>query len=263
MRGRTKLISIAAILSVMFVTSVIFSSGAVKVSSLSLFSTPVYPDATTNVFVTPSAIVKDYVLDPGYQVGNLLQVHVNITDAVDLFSYQVNVTWSTSMLNFTRIVAYGDFLARTSSPYTTSRIDPTWIASNVTGFASIAETILGDVTGITGSGRLFTIEFLIIGYGSATIGISSAGALPTMLLDSTGATASFTTASCYFRNALRGDATMNRIVDVVDLSRVLYHRTGPPAGPGGYNRDADINDNGIIDVVDMSLVLANRGRTAP
>jgi len=247
----------------MFVTSVIFSSGALNVSSLSLFSTPVYPDATTNVFVTPSAIVKDYVLDPGYQVGNLLQVHVNITDAVDLFSYQVNVTWSTSMLNFTRIVAYGDFLDRTGSPYGTSRIEPTWTASNVTGFASIAETVLGDVAGITGSGRLFTIEFLIRGYGSATIGISSAGTLPTMLLDSTGATITFTTASCYFRNALKGDATLNKIVDSADISRIIYHRNGPPPGPGGYNRDADINDNGIIDSADISLVIANRGRTAP
>ncbi len=72
-----------------------------------------------------------------------------------------------------------------------------------------------------------------------------------------------TAIDAYFRNAITGDATLNGIVDTADISKVIYHRTGPPSGPGGYNRDADINDNGVIDTADISLVIANRGRTVP
>ena len=55
----------------------------------------------------------------------------------------------------------------------------------------------------------------------------------------------------------------SNIVDTADISKVIFHRTGPPAGPGGYNRDADINDNTVIDTADISLVIANRGRSTP
>jgi hypothetical protein len=67
----------------------------------------------------------------------------------------------------------------------------------------------------------------------------------------------------YFRNAITGDATLNKIVDTADIGRVIYHRTGPPSGPRGYNRDVDINDNRVIDTADISLVIANRGRSTP
>jgi hypothetical protein len=117
MRGRTKLISLAATLMVIFVSSVVFSSGIFNARSMSLFSTPIFPDQTPNVYVDPDTIIVDYINDPGYQVGDFLPVNVNISDAADIFSYQINVTWTTSMLNFTRIVTYGDFLAGTSSPY--------------------------------------------------------------------------------------------------------------------------------------------------
>src|SRR3989304_8574674 len=147
------------------------------VPPFSLFSTPIVPNQVPTVYVDPATIIMDYVNDPGFQIGDLLQVSVNITDATDVFSYQVNVTWTTSMLNFTRVVSYGDFLAQTGSPYGTSRIEPTFIASNATGSASVAETILGDVAGVGGGGRLFTLEFLILDYGCANITISSGGDL--------------------------------------------------------------------------------------
>lgn len=263
MRGRVRLISIVAILTVVLVVSAVFASGVVNPSKFTI-NTIVQPNNPgTTVFVTPSAIIKDYINNPGYQIGNKFTVAINITEATDLFTYQLNVTWNKAILNFTKITAYGDFLARTSSPDGTSRTVPIYGGSNASGYGWMAETILGNYPGITGAGRLVTIEFQVVGYGSTYIDLSTTGSLPTMLLNSAGNALTFTTGSCYFRNALIGDATLNKIVDVADLSRILFHRTGPPAGPGGYNRDADINDNGIIDVADMSIVLANRGRSTP
>jgi len=262
MRGRTKVISLAAILTVIFVSSVIFSSGAFNVSNSSLFSTPVYPDATPNVFITPSTIIKDYVNNPGYQVGNKFQVSVNITDVTDMFSYQVNVTWTKTMFNFTRLVSYGDFLARTGSSYGTSRIEPTLIASNATGYASIAETILGDVGGITGNGRLFTIEFVILKYGCGTINIGTGGSLPTLLLNSAGAPLGYITANGYFKNKLFGDSNGDKTVNVLDMGTLSGRWTGVP-GAQPYSRDVDNNDDGVINVLDMGVTSGNWGRTVP
>ena len=264
MRGRTKLISLAAILAVIFVSSAVFASGAFDVSNMSLFSTPIYPDQTPNVFVDPYAIIGDYEYNPEYAPGSLVQVHVNVSDVTTgLFSYQVELTWTPGLLGFVRVVSYGDFLARTGSPYGTSRTNPTKKADNVTGYATVAETILGNVAGITGNGRLFTVEFEVLDYGYTSFDVSTSGELPTALLDTNGAEIAFTSTSGYFRNALFGDANIDRTVDVFDVLKVLYHRSGPPQGPGGYLREADINDDATIDVFDILIVLDNLGRSAP
>ena len=206
MRGRTKLVSLVTMLAVLLTVSMVFASGLVDVSKISLFSEPpVELGNGTVVFVDPAQIVKDYVDDPGYQIGDTFVFHINITGVTDLFSYQVNVTWNTAMLNFTGIWAYEEFLARTGSPDGTSRIEDIYVASNETGYAAIAETILGDYAGITGSGRLVTIEFEIVGYGSTDMIVGTGGLLPTTLLDSTGTGMAFTTADGYFRNTLPGD----------------------------------------------------------
>lgn len=263
MRGRTKLVSVVTVLVVLLAVSIVFASGFVDVSTVSLFSGPIVePDSPANdVFVHPYRIIKDYELDVGYQINDQFVVHINVSAVTDLYSYQVNVTWNTAMLNFTG-VTYGDFLDRTVSPDGTSRIEDIYVASNETGFAAIAETILGDYSGVSTppNGTLVTLHFEIVGYGASNFTISSGGVLPTTLLDSFGATIAISTADGYFRNALFGDATLDGIVDVFDVLKVKYHRSGPPPGPGGYLRQADINDDTSIDVFDVLIVKANLGR---
>jgi len=247
-------------LSIIFIASAVFASGLVNVSKTSLLGyTPMLPDAGESIFVDPSKIIVDYINNPGYQIGNTLSVHVNVSSVTDLFSYQVNVTWSPSMLNYTG-VTYGDFLARTGSSYGTSRIEPTVFASNVTGFASIAETILGNVGGISGGGRLFTIQFKIIGYGSTTINLSGAGTLPTTLLNSAGGSMAFTSTSGYFRNTIFGDIDADHDVDGVDFGMFApnYGRTGIP--PSEYH-PSDLDGDGDVDGVDFGLFAPNYGRS--
>ena len=260
MRGRTKLISIATMLSIIFIASAVFASGLVNVSKTSLLGyTPMLPDAGESIFVDPSKIIVDYINNPGYQIGNTLSVHVNVSSVTDLFSYQVNVTWSPSMLNYTG-VTYGDFLARTGSSYGTSRIEPTVFASNVTGFASIAETILGNVGGISGGGRLFTIQFKIIGYGSTTINLSGAGTLPTTLLNSAGGSMAFTAANGFFRNKIIGDIDGDHDVDGVDFGR-FAPSYGSIIGWPKYDPECDLDYDGGIDGVDFGLFAPNYGRS--
>ena len=261
MRGRTKLISLAATFAVFLVTSAIFASGLVNTSRSSLFG-PIYPDSPDSVvYVDPGAIIKDYLNDPGYQIGDTFQVHVNITGAVDLFSYQVNVTWNPAILSYSGLT-YGEFLARTGSAYGTSRSQPTLKADNVAGYVSVAETILGDVAGITGNGRLFTISFLILDYGATSIGVGTGGELPTKLLESTGVEHLYTVTNGYFRNGLAGDANLDKAINVFDILAVKGHWGESPASPG-WIREVDVNDDAAINVFDILVVKANWGRSVP
>jgi hypothetical protein len=264
MRGWNKLIFLGALLSVMLIISVVFSSGVVDVLTLSPESSPEsspLSSSTPEVFVDPSAIIKDYVNDPGYQIGNTFEVYVNVTDATDLFAWQINMSWDTSMLNVSSIIA-DEFLNRTNPTANTTSHELGFVINvtdNAMGYTAMGESILGGDTGVNGSGRLITIEFQVVGYGCTELTIISAGGdLPTTLLNSTTDSMAFTITVGYFRNKLQGDTDANQVVDGADISVVIYHRDA--GGPGGYDRNVDIDDNTAIDGADISLVIANRGR---
>jgi hypothetical protein len=260
MRGRTKVVSFAVMLSIIVVSSIVFSSGLVNVSRSSLFNmAPIEPNqGTPNVFVDPNEIVKDYLNYPAYQIGHVVDVYINVSGATDLFTYQVNVTWSPTVLNFTG-VTYGEFLARTSSPHGTSRIEPTFVASNVTGYASIAETILGDYAGITGSGRLLTLHFLVVGYGWTWIDVSLVGSLPTVLLESDGTPVTPSVTKGWFDNRITGDSDGNGVVSLGDIAAVSSRWTTPP-GLLPYVRYVDWTGIGVISLGDIAVVSGNWGR---
>jgi hypothetical protein len=153
-------------------------------------------------------------------------------------------------------------LLRTASPDGTSRIVPIVVASNVSGYAAVAETILGDYPGITGAGRLCSLEFKVIGYGSSNFIISTGGNLPTTLLNSAGTSLTFTTTNGYFRNALTGDANLDKTINVFDILAVKSRWGTTPASPN-WVREYDVNDDAAINVFDILTVKANWGRTVP
>jgi len=267
MRIRKRTLCFAALLSLTLVVPVAFNPGLFDISKLSYTSSTTrlnQTDSTATVLVDPNKIVKDYLLDPGYQIGDKFQVHINVSDVPDLYTWNVNMIWNPAMLNFTGIVAYGDFLAQTTSPYGTSRIVNIANVNNETGTAVVAESILGEYPGISGNGRLVTVEFLIVGYGWTDLTISVAANLPTQLLNSTGDNMSFTTDGGYFRNTLRGDVNGDGEVNIIDASGVSAHwYPGPPIGPLGYGREADINDDREVNILEVSIVSANWNRIVP
>lgn len=219
-------------------------------------------EESPTVFIDPDKIVKDYFLDPGHQIGDTFQIHVNISDVTDLFAWNVNATWNPAILNFTKLVSYGDFLAQTTSPHGTSRIWDIIKASNETGYAAIAETILGDYPGINGSGRLVTIEFLIVGYGSTDLTIDINGTSPTELLDSDIDSISFTAIDSYFRNKCSGDIDGDLDCDYDDflIFAASYLKT---SGQPGYNPEADMEYDGDVDYDDFLIFAANYLKTFP
>jgi hypothetical protein len=274
MRWKTKVVSLVVALCVVVITSLVFASGAVDVTKLSLFSGPadgpVLPNQDgTEILVAPATIIGDFEA-PGYGIGDTVSVAVNIVGVPGtLYSYQVNVTWTPGMLNYTG-VTYGYVLYNRVSPYgssarmvVTPEENQTFVsASNVTGFASVAETVLEAPTVGSADGTLFTLHFVIQGYGYTKIEIGTGGILPTKLLDDAGLDISFTSTSAYFRNALTGDANIDKTVNVFDILAVKSRWGRTPASPD-WIREYDVNDDAAINVFDILTVKANWGRTVP
>jgi len=96
---------------------------------------PVSPSSSSlpTVFVDPDTIISDYTLQP---IGSSLAVNINVSEATDLFAWQVNMTWNSNVLNWTG-GSKGDFLSGDPSedwlgapyahdidPFTVSTKDP-------------------------------------------------------------------------------------------------------------------------------------------
>ena len=209
----------------------------------------------------PNTIIKDYELDPGYTIGDKFTVHVNVSGVSDLFVWQVKMAWNPYVLNVSSIIP-GEFLAR-ADPEQTSSEALGWVMNrteNATGTSASAESILGNVSGVSGSGRLVSIEFLILGYNCSDIIISVYGSLPTELLDSTGSSAMFTAKDGYFSNKIWGDIDGDRDVDGFDLTPMCGAYGSEPGEPEWIDA-CDINRDGIIDGFDLTPACGNYGRS--
>ena len=260
---RRKLLAIVASLTVLLSVPLVLSSGLVDVSQ---FSPSGESGSTPSIFTDPDKVIKDYLNDPGYQIGDKFWVQANISDVTDLYTWHVKMSWNKDVLNGSQIL-YGDFLAGTTSPNGTSAevADITGIF-NDDGYGWVAESVLGSEpdVGVDGSGTLLEIEFLVVGYGCSELNVSISGGLPTELLDSTGNNMTFTTTAGWFKNKLAGDSTSDGAVNVLDIGKINAHwYPGPPPGTLGYSRCVDNNDDGAINVLDIGVVNANWGRSVP
>jgi len=252
--------SVAALFYIMLVVPVVLNSNLVDSPGHSIENTTasivVPTEESAVVFVDPDKIVKDYLLNPDFQIGNTFQIHVNISDVTNLFAWNVNATWNPAILNFTKLESYGDFLAQTTSPNGTSRIWDIINANNETGYAAIGETTLGDYPGVNGSGRLLTAEFLIVGYGSTDLTVSVNGASPTELVDSNIDGISFTVIDGYFSNKVGGDVDGDGDVDPDDFAMFAgAYGTTPPSNP-----ECDLDRDGDIDPDDFAIFAGNYGK---
>jgi hypothetical protein len=282
MRGR-RVISVVLLLSVILASSGVFASGLVTVPvSLNTILSPTGGAGTlttASVSVDPAYYFKDYTLQP---VNSKFWVHVNIASASDLFTWQLNITWNKAILNASRFLTADNatyIFSLTTSANKTSSYQLGFVinaTNNAKGNAGAAETILDNrvaPTGVSGSGRLVSIQFKVVGYGSCDLVISSTGNLQTKLLNSAvpPVEIAFTATNGYFSNKLAGDidgirdGSGYRTVDMYDfgLFAQAFGSKGPPLQPPTptWNREADIYlHDGYVDMYDFGLFAQNFGR---
>jgi len=264
MRGRTIIISLAAMLSVLLIASVFIGAGIVDVTKVSFLNAQVPLDEPTAGSAT-LAMSPSVYLDHSKVVGQTFSLGIDVSGPADmnLYAWQLNITWgkdvtkNTDVLNLVKIVP-GSFL---NDPKLTSSEELGGVVINVTdngvGSSCFTESILGDTHGVNNTGRLATAEFEVVGIGSIDIKINTVGTFRTMLLDYNGDEITVTgTTDCYFRNRRVGDTDNDGDTDFDDLSTLIAHYTYPP-GPLGYDRESDLEDNfnGYVDFDDLSMLI--------
>jgi hypothetical protein len=257
---KVKLLLLFSLLGVLLVisTSVISSVFVKLISPSGTVPTSSISSNSTTVFVVPP-----YIINEALQSGSTFTVHVNISDVTDLFTWNINMSWDPSILNVNNLTA-GEFLAGSVNQTSSEALGGVVINStdNAEGYTSMAESILGDVSGETGSGRLVSIEFLVVGYGSTDLNISVSGTLPTVLLNSIGDSLAFNATGGYFRNKFPGDIDGDKDVDPTDFFAFAasYLKV---SGQPGYNREADFDLDGDVDPTDFFAFAANYLKTFP
>jgi hypothetical protein len=170
----------------------------------------------------------------------------------DLFTWQVTMSWNSSMLTVSGI-GPGEFLARSVSETSSEALGGIVINStdNGQGYSSFAESILGEVSGISGNGTLVSIEFLVLEYGYTHLNITVTGDLPTTLIDSTGSSAALTSVNGYFNNKITGDLDGDHDVDFTDFWNFIGVYPSDPAG----DPQSDLDWDGDVDFTDFWLFL--------
>jgi hypothetical protein len=257
--GRKKLLVIAALLSTFLIIPLAINAKLIDVTGLPLFSGSATSSSSTTVFVD-----EHHILDESLQAGSTFTVNVNVSEATDLFTWQINIEWNSSMLNVSSIIP-GPFLAASDND-TSSEVLGIVINStdNAQGYSVLAESILADVTGISGNGTLVSVEFLVLEYGWSNVTISVTGTFPTQLLDSTNNTATLIAVDGYFRNKLTGDINGDRYCDRYDFGEFAM-AYGSVEGEDRYNREADFDmvDPYCVDRYDFGILAQNYGRYLP
>jgi hypothetical protein len=202
--------------------------------SFSLVPFVAHSSPTTTFYVDPSSII-----DQNLAPGSSFTVSVNVADAVDLFAWQVYMSWNTALLNATEII-FGDFLA--GQPEGTTQVSH---IKNAEGYMVVGESTIGTYTGLNGNGWLFSATFLIGTIGETVLDINSEltyyiDSLHNILGDDPG---EIIKENGYFNNSGAViPATLQISPDLLTLSRKGGFITAYIELPGSYNvNDIDIS----------------------
>lgn len=151
----------------------------------------VYANGTV-IHVDPSSL-----MDTGIEPGDTITFTINITGVVDLYTWQIKLFFGPDVLNCTRVFYPPDhiFAGKTTSP-----VAP--IINNAGGSVLYGNSLVGEVPGVSGDGKLCRIEFKVKTRGSCSLTFQLAGPGRTFLLNPVGDEMPFTVEGGYFSNKL-------------------------------------------------------------
>jgi len=121
------------------------------------------PTPSTVLYVDPQTV--------GRTIGQDFTIYINVSSVTDLFGWRLKLRWNTTILDAVTVTE-GTFLRSHGNTFFYQTI-------NETGYLVLDCTLLGDVSGVNGSGVLATIQFHVKENGSCDLKLYD-----TMLLDS-------------------------------------------------------------------------------
>ena len=129
-------------------------------------------------FASADSTASVQSVPPVVNVSDIVVVNVNIADAVDLYAFGFDLVFDPSVLA-AQSATEGAFLATGGATF----FLPGFI-DNVGGSVTFnADSLIGAIPGVSGSGTLVTFDFLAIGSGISGLGLENTTFLDSSLSD--------------------------------------------------------------------------------
>lgn len=112
---------------------------------------------TSMVAVNTTSSTATIYLEPQTsfgEVGQNFTIKINISDVVDLYGWEIRLKWNSTILD-ALAVAEGSFLKSGGNTFLTYKVN------NTLGNVIVDCTLLGSVSGVSGSGTLATLQFYV------------------------------------------------------------------------------------------------------
>jgi parallel beta-helix repeat protein len=213
--------------------------------------------ALATVSLTPS--------ETHLELNQTFTVDLNISNVVNLYSYEVKIWYRHAVLNATDAsLPAAHFLEPQIDP--SYRFIPKWEIKNdynaTHGRIWLSFTLLAPELGRTGSGILAQITFNCISSGSTNIILNdypgTAGPVRLVCPDLTSVPHEVTNTMIHVLSP--GDINKDCVVDIFDVTIVALAFSSTPSDPN-WNPVADINNDGIVDIFDIVVVALHFGET--
>jgi len=198
--------------------------------------------SNSTVSVNPTSITLYYS-----EIGTTFTVNVTITNANDLYVWQVGMNFNATLL---------EALSFEEGPFLKQNGTTLWTNGTIDNTAGIihyhACALAGNVAGGNGDGILGTLTFRAKTYGNSTLQLTDV-----ILLNSNLSDTEKTLVHGSAKIKIPGDISGDMRVDILDMSLISAHwYPGPPIGPLGYDSNADINEDGAVDILEVSITSA-------
>jgi hypothetical protein len=195
-------------------------------------------------------------------LGKKFTVNITIADIVNLYSFEFQLTYNTTVLDATEITI-GPFL---KSPYQITKK----IIDDSTGSIWLSVKSQPPAPSSNGSGILATITFMVplesgIWHVEYTPLECDLQPILTILKTDKGITVPHDTTNLSFHYKympISGDLNSDGIVNIFDL-RIVAKAYGSEPGEPNWDSRADLNRDSKINIYDLVLVSKNYGRTTP
>jgi hypothetical protein len=195
-------------------------------------------------------------------LGKHFTVNVTIADVVNLYSFELQFTYNTTVLDATDITV-GPFL---KSPYQITKK----IIDDSAGSIWLSVKSLPPALSSNGSGILAAITFMVpmdsdtwhLGYTPLECDVQP---VLTMLKTDKEITVPHDTTNLLFHymyTPIPGDLNSDGIVNIFDL-RIVAKAYGSEPGEPNWDLRADLNRDDKINIYDLVLISTNYGKTTP
>jgi hypothetical protein len=123
--------------------------------------------------------------------GQFFTVNVSISNVADLYGWQIELSWNSSLLNATNVTEGPMLKSSGNSTFFSPAVNNA--AGNLSALCTRLLSFGSNATGVSGHGTLMTVQFEVIGSGACDLNLYG-----TQLLDSNTRAISHTVQSSHF-----------------------------------------------------------------